>query len=129
KQGQDKMLRGWLGKMMPHYGTKVVDDHAMWPYFAKRFGLKVVGHLEPKPGIAPTTQHLQKLVEKMRAANVRVVLSSPYFHPRHAQFVQGATQARIAEMAHQGGARPGTDDYLRTVDYNVQQVVKALGSE
>jgi hypothetical protein len=30
-------------------------------------------------------------------------------------------------MAHQVGARPGTDDYLAMVDTNVRQIAGALG--
>jgi hypothetical protein len=30
-------------------------------------------------------------------------------------------------MSHQVGARPGTDDYISMVDYNVRQIVAALG--
>jgi hypothetical protein len=29
-------------------------------------------------------------------------------------------------MAHQVGARPGTDEYLQMVDYNVRQLAAAL---
>src|SRR5574337_722309 len=37
-QGEASLLGGWLGKMLPHFGTKVVADHNLWPYFARRFG-------------------------------------------------------------------------------------------
>jgi hypothetical protein len=32
-------------------------------------------------------------------------------------------------MAHQVGAREGTDDYIAACDYNVRQIVAALGRE
>ena len=41
-------------------------------------------------------------------------------------FVGRATGARIVEMAHQTGARPGTDDYLAMVSYNGRQLLSAL---
>jgi zinc/manganese transport system substrate-binding protein len=87
----------------------------------------VVGFLEPKPGISPTTKHLQFLVEKMKAEQIKVILSSPYFDIRHAQFVSKNTGAKIVLLAHQVGARQGTDDYLRLIDYDVRQLVTALG--
>ena len=126
-QGDAGALGGWLAAMAPYRGAPAVDDHPMWPYFAERFGLRMVGDMEPKPGIPPTTKHLEELVATMQSEHVRLILASAYYDPRHAQFVAGATGARVATMANLVGSRPGTDDYLATVDYNVRQVVEALG--
>jgi len=125
-QNEDALLGGWLGMMLPYYGTKAVDDHNMWPYFARRFGLRVVAHMEPKPGIPPTTQHLGTVAQQMRTEQVRLVLANPYYDPRHAQFLASNAGAKIVNVAHQVGSRPGTDDYLSMVDYNVRQLVTAL---
>jgi ABC-type Zn uptake system ZnuABC Zn-binding protein ZnuA len=126
-QGEATLLGGWLGRMAPYAGTRAVADHNIWPYFARRFGIDIVGFMEPKPGIPPTTQQLQGLVKTMRAQSVRLILASAYYDPRHARFLAQNTGARVVEMANQAGARAGTDDYLRLVDYNVRQFVTALG--
>ncbi len=127
QQGDAAALGGWLATLRPHRGAAVVDDHDVWPYFARRFGLEVVGHMEPKPGIPPTTRHLEALIAVMRARDVRAILASAYYDPRHARFLAERTGARIAEMANQVGARPGTEDYVATVDWNVRRVAAALG--
>jgi ABC-type Zn uptake system ZnuABC Zn-binding protein ZnuA len=129
EQKEDGSLGGWLGMMLPYRGSKVVGDHNLWPYFARRFGISLVGFLEPKPGISPTTKHLQALVEMMKAERVKVVLSSPYFEIRYAEFVSKNTGAKIVPLAHQVGSRPGTDSYIRMIDYNVRELVKALGPQ
>jgi len=125
-QNEQDMLGGWLGLMLPYYGTKAVDDHDMWPYFARRFGLKIVGHMEPKPGVPPTTQHLGAVVELMRSQQVKLILANPYYDSRHAQFLASNGGARVASVAHQVGSRAGTDDYLSMIDYNVRQLVATL---
>jgi ABC-type Zn uptake system ZnuABC Zn-binding protein ZnuA len=127
-QGDRAALGGWLGAMLPLAGTKVVDDHAMWSYFAARFGLVVVGHLEPKPGIPPTTAHLREVIELMKAQGVRAVLSSPYYDPRHAAFVAGATGAKVLDLAHQTGGRDGTDSWIDMIDYDVRTTAAALSA-
>ena len=126
-QGEAAQLGGWLGRMAPYAGTKVVTDHNVWPYFARRFGIDIVGFLEPKPGVPPTTQHLQGLIKTMQAHSVRLILASAYYDPHHARFVAQNARARVVEMANQAGSRAGTEDYLRLVDYNVRQFVAALG--
>lgn len=127
-QGEGSLLGGWFGLMQPYYGTKVVADHNMWPYFARRFGLQVIGYLEPKPGLPPTTRHLNALVELMKTEGVKVVLAAAYYDPRYARFLSEHTGATVVHMANQAGAREGTDTYLSMVDYNVRQLAAALGS-
>jgi ABC-type Zn uptake system ZnuABC Zn-binding protein ZnuA len=127
QQGDDTLLGGWFGAMLPYSGTKVVDEHSLWPYFSRRFGILVIGHMEPLPGVPPTTKHLSELIERMRAENVPLVLTSVFYDPRQARFVSERTGAKVVNMAHQVGAREGTDDYLSMIDYNVRQLVAALG--
>ena len=116
----------WGEALSKARAVKVVVDHNLWPYFAKRYGLQVVDRLEPKPGLPPTTRHLAAVVEEMKLNQVRLVLSSPYFDPHHADFVARATGARIVPLAHQVGSRPGTEDYIRMVSYNIEHLVAAL---
>jgi ABC-type Zn uptake system ZnuABC Zn-binding protein ZnuA len=124
---QGDTLGGWLGLLRSYRGAPVVDDHGLWPYFAHRFGLEVAGHMEPKPGIPPTTRHLGEVIDLMRSRKVRVVLASAYYDPRHADFVAAHTGARVVRMANLVGAREGTDDYLAMLDYDVRQLAATLG--
>jgi ABC-type Zn uptake system ZnuABC Zn-binding protein ZnuA len=125
-QGDGDKLRGWLGAVRPYRGTKVVDDHNMWPYFAQRFGIHVIGDLEPRPGLPPTTRHLRKLIDAMRAEGVQLIMAAPYYDARHARFIAEATGARVVEMAHQVNGRPEADDYYNMIDLNVRGIVRAL---
>ncbi len=128
-QGEETLLGGWLGIMSSYYGVRAVDDHNMWPYFARTFGIDIIGHMEPKPGIPPSTRHLKKLIERMQAEQVKLILTSAYYDPKHADFVSRRTGATAVPLAHQVGARKGADDYLSMVDYNVKRVAAALSKE
>ncbi|MBX3463799.1 MAG: zinc ABC transporter substrate-binding protein [Planctomycetes bacterium] len=128
EQGDLERLEGWFAAMAPHRGARVVTDHDLWPYFAERFGLSVFGYLEPRPGVTPTTAHLEQLAARMRQADVRVILTATYFPRQHATALQQATGARIVAMAHQPGARPGTDDYVDCIGHNVRVLAAALAA-
>jgi ABC-type Zn uptake system ZnuABC Zn-binding protein ZnuA len=119
---------GWLGSVSAASGRSAVEDHRLWEYFARRFGLRPVATLEPLPGIAPTTRHLAAVVETMKQDRVGLILSSVYFDPRHASWVAERTGAQVVPLAHQVGAREGTADYLATVDYNVRALEAALAA-
>jgi ABC-type Zn uptake system ZnuABC Zn-binding protein ZnuA len=126
QQHDEALLGGWLGQMQSYFGIKAVADHNLWPYFGRRFGIEVIGFMEPIPGVPPTTKHLTGLIKDMQNQKVKLILASPFFDRRHIQFVASQTGARVAELAHQVGARPGTGDYLGMTDYNVRQLVSAL---
>ena len=126
QQGDERSLGGWLGTLQPYYGVKAVADHNVWPYFGRRFGIEVVGFLEPKPGVSPTTRHLNDLIKKMQAEQVKLVLATPFFNRQQIQFVANNSGAKVVDMAHQVGARSGTGSYLSMIDYNVKQLAGAL---
>lgn len=126
EQGDLPKLDGWFGTMAPLRGKPIVVDHDLWPYFAERFGLTVFGFLEPKPGMTPSTAHLEQLAERMRNGSVQVLLASPYFPLQYADALHKKVPVTIAAMAHQPGARPNTDDYVQFVDHNVRTVAQAL---
>lgn len=128
KQGDRAALSGWIGRMADRFGTKCIGDHDLWSYFARRFGLDVIGFLEPKPGISPTTKHLGEIVALMKKNSVRLILSAPYFNARHADVVKKATGAAVVEMLHQAGARGGATDYIGFVEKNVAACSSALGN-
>ncbi len=126
KLQKEHALGGFLGALVPYRGRAIVGDHDLWPYFARRCGLLILGYLEPSPGVPPTTKHLQSLVESMRAKRVGIILSNPYFEPRHAAFVAQAAGAKVVPMAHQTGARVGAESYLAMVRYNGARLLAAL---
>ena len=77
-------------------------------------------------GIPPTTKHLGEIISSMQKENARIILNSPYFDPKPAQFVADKTGGRVVGMVHQSGAAEGAGGYIAMVDYNVRQVVEAL---
>ena len=120
---------GWLGAFAAHRGRSIVGDHDLWYFFARRFGLEVLGYLEPSPGVPPTTKHLQELVAKMKAKQVRVILTAPYFEQRFVEFAAKQSGAAPVRMAHQAGARAATDDYFQMLKHNAEQLLAALNSK
>lgn len=125
-QGDLVKLGGWWGSLLPYAPIKAVDDHNLWAYFARRFGIEVIGHMEPKPGIPPTTAQLQLLVATMQTQHVFLILGSPYYDPRHARFLAQATGAVVVPLAHSTGSRPGAGEYIDMIAYNVSTLKRAL---
>lgn len=126
RKGEESLLGGWIGALAPYTGFKVVGDHNQWIYFTDRFGFPIVDYLEPKPGVPPTMKHLTEVIDTVKTTGVKVLLLSPYFDPKAAEFVSKEAGIPIAELAHQVGARPEASDYFSLFDYNVRTLKAAL---
>ena len=71
--------------LSPYAGVAVMTYHAALPYFARRYGLTVVGVFEPVPEISPSARHLASLREAARTQNVRAILTDTPTPPRIAE--------------------------------------------
>src|SRR6186713_301084 len=69
----------WDAAMAPYKGTRIVTYHRSWPNFMERFGLNVIGYVEPKPGIPPTTSHTVELIDEMKKQQTKLIVVEPYF--------------------------------------------------
>lgn len=122
----DEAEARWKALLEPHRGAPVVTYHNSWPNFAKRFGLEVFDFVEPKPGVPPSPQHVQKLEERMRERKVRVVLMEPYFDARLPEKIARETGARLLPFPPSVGGTPGIASYLDLFDSNLKALAAIL---
>lgn len=114
----------WQGQLSSTQPLLFIADHDMWPYMARRFSFEVSSFLEPRPGITPTSSHLQTLVELCKNKPISGLIIGAYYDPRHADFMHRSSNIPVIRLAHQVGALPGTNDYLQMFDYNLQRLSK-----
>jgi zinc/manganese transport system substrate-binding protein len=116
----------WLDMMAPYKGTKVVTYHRSFSNFADRFGLNVVGYVEPKPGIPPTPQHNLDLINQMKKDNVKIVLVEPYFDVKTPNAIGRDTGAQVLIMPPSVGGTKDVTDYIKLFDSNINMLVTAI---
>jgi ABC-type Zn uptake system ZnuABC Zn-binding protein ZnuA len=112
----------WDEMMALRKGLKVVSFHRSWPNFAERFGLDVIGYIEPRPGIPPSAAHTRTLVQEMRRQSVGVILVEPYFDLRTPNAVARETGARVLVMSPSVGGVSEATDYFKLFDYNLNLI-------
>jgi zinc/manganese transport system substrate-binding protein len=118
--------RRWDAMMAPHRGTKIVTYHRSWPNFAERFGLDVIGYVEPKPGIPPSPGHTLQLMQEMKRQNVKLIAVEPYFDLKTPNAIARETGARVLVLAPSVGGVKEARDYFSLFDYNLTLLVEAI---
>jgi zinc/manganese transport system substrate-binding protein len=116
----------WLAMMAPFKGTKVVTYHRSWPNFAERFGLDVIGYVEPKPGIPPSPSHTLELIKEMKRQNVKIILVEPYFDTKTPNSIARETGAKVLVMPPSVGGEKEITDYIKLFDYDLKLLVDAI---
>jgi len=117
---------GWLARLAPYRGARLVTYHRSWGYFTDRFGLEVIGELEPKPGIPPTARHLAQLVERMQALGCQVILMEPYYSRKAPQLVAARIGAKVVAVGNMVGSEPAASGYVAMIDNVVEHLAQAF---
>jgi len=116
----------WDAALAPYKGLKIVTYHRSWPNFCDRFGLEVVGYVEPKPGIPPSPSHTLDLISEMKAKNITLILVEPYFDLKTPNSIARETGAHVLVLAPSVGAEKVITDYIKLFDYDVDQILTAI---
>ena len=125
----DGKMKEWTAALGPFAGRQIVTYHPTWRYFGRRFGIEASTFLEPKPGIPPSPPHLAKVMQKMLAENIRVLLVEPYQPRKTADAVAGRTGAAVLEVCQFPGGLPGTATYVELIDTVVKRLAEALAKQ
>ena len=116
----------WDAAMAPYKGAEIVTYHRSWPNFMERFGLNVIGYVEPKPGIPAPPAHILDLINEMKRRNARLIVVEPYWSPKTPQSIASQVGGKVVILAPSvGGAKEATD-YIQLFEYDVAQLVAAL---
>jgi zinc/manganese transport system substrate-binding protein len=122
----DAAEKRWAAAMAPYKGTKVVTYHRSFPNFAERYGLDIIGYVEPRPGIPPTPQHTLDLMNEMKRQNVKLVLVEPYFDLKTPNAIGRDTGAKVLVMPPSVGGVKEVTDYFKLFDYDINLFVDAM---
>ncbi len=126
KQKIDEGTRRWLERMQPYKGVEIFAYHNSWPYFEQRFGIKIAGFIEPKPGIPPSPKYLVQVINQMKSKKIKIIIIEPYFPTKSAELVAKNTGAVVVELAPEVGGQPDVDDYFTLFDYNINKLIEAF---
>jgi zinc/manganese transport system substrate-binding protein len=122
----DTAEKRWLAQMAPYKGTKMVTYHRSFPNFAERFGLDIIGYVEPRPGIPPTPQHTLDLINEMKRQNVKLVLVEPYFDMKTPMAIGRDTGAQVLVMPPSVGGTKDVPDYFKLFDSDINLLIEAI---
>lgn len=116
-------LERWERQARPLQGTPVVVHHNAWAYLINWLELDLVGTLEPKPGLPPTSTHLSRLLEQMERQPAKVIIRSPYQGARASDWLSERTGIATVVLPSTVGGNEAATDLFGLFDNIVQQLL------
>lgn len=111
--------RQWSGLLK---GKRFIAFHKYFEYLAKEFGFEIVGYIEPKPGIPPSSGHIGRLIETINRTKPDAIISTAYYGKKEVDFLASKTGVKGVVVPHDVGCLKGIDDWFVLMD----RVVEAL---
>jgi zinc/manganese transport system substrate-binding protein/manganese/iron transport system substrate-binding protein len=119
--------RAKIDRIPPARRTMIVFHNA-FDYYAHRFGLKIVGAIEPVAGAEPNPQHVADLVRLARAEHVPAVFAEHEYSDKLARtLAASAGNLTVAFLYDDSlGSAPGANTYIGMIDTDTDAIVLAL---
>jgi len=122
----DDELQGKF-EAVPPANRKIVSFHDAMPYFARAFGLEIVGNIVSAPGQDPSAGELAALIDAIRASGARAILSEVQFSDELARTLAAETGATVvSDLYTDTLGDPPVDTYPGILRWDVDRIVAAL---
>ena len=122
----DSRIRAKIGSIPPGE-RRLVTFHDAFPYFAREYGLEIVGVAVEAPGQDPSAAEIAALIHAIKAAHVKAIFSEDQFPTRLVDQLATSTGAKVVSNLYDdslGG--PPVTSYEALMDWDVDQLVAAL---
>lgn len=126
----DYCITAAMRTLAPHQ-RKLLTYHDAWPYFAQRYGMTIVGAVQPANFAEPSPREMTRLIDQLRREKVPAVFGSEVFPSKVLRKIASEAGVRYVTTLRDDvlpGA-PGEADhsYMGMMRHNVTTMLEALG--
>ncbi len=112
---------------IPEANRKLVVFHDAFPYFAREYGITIVGVAVEAPGQDPSAGYTAQLITAIKAAGVKAIFSESQFPAKLVEQLAAETGAKvIANLYDDALGDPPVTSYEAVINWDVDQLVTAL---
>lgn len=116
----------WTAQAAPLRGVPVVSQHKGYVYLYDWLGLREVAVLEPKPGVEPSAAHLQSLLDTLKAAPARMVVTSAYQDPKPSEWLSRNAALPLVRLPFTVGGSEAAKDLFGLFDDTIARLLVPL---
>ena len=118
---------------IPPQNRKLLTYHDSWAYFADRYGLTVIGAVQPSDFSEPSAREVADLITQIQSESVPAVFGSEVFPSDVMQTIAAESGAQYVDELSDDDLPGATGDpdhsYLGLVVANLRTMIPALGGD
>ena len=118
---------------VPEEDRKLLTYHDSFPYFAREYGWRVIGAVQPSDFAEPTPQDVASLIDQIRAEHIPAIFGSEVFPSPVLEQIASETGANYVDDLRDddlpGDAGDANHSYLGLMVFDFRTIVGALGGE
>ncbi|MEK6678941.1 MAG: metal ABC transporter substrate-binding protein [Nitrospirota bacterium] len=118
-------------KTIPEKNRKLLTYHDSWAYFAKRYGMKVIGAIQPSDFAEPSAREIAGIIDQLKKESVPAIFGSEVFPSKIEKQIarevkiKHITTLRDDDLPGKLGSKEHT--YIGMMLDNMQNMMPALG--
>ncbi len=123
----------WAIPAIPEKNRKLLTYHDSWAYFAREYGMNVIGAIQPSDFAQPSAQDVASLIDQIKAENVPAVFGSEVYPSKVAEQIARETGAQYVDKLRDDEP-PGDENapehtYLGMMLEDMKTMTSALGGD
>lgn len=112
---------------IPEANRRIVVFHDAFPYFAREYGITIVGVAVEAPGQDPNAGYIAQLITAIKAAGVKAIFSEAQFPTKLVDQLAAETGVKVvANLYDDALGDPPVTSYEALITWDVDQLVSAL---
>lgn len=128
----DQAIRAAVATV-PEPNRKLLTYHDSWAYFAKQYGMEVIGAVQPSNFSQPSVREVAKLIDQVKELGLPAVFGSEVFSSDVLEAIASEANAQfIDDLADDDlPGKPGDPEhsYLGLIQKNLEAMIPALGGD
>jgi ABC-type Zn uptake system ZnuABC Zn-binding protein ZnuA len=121
----DAYIRQAIGAL-PAANRRVVTYHDAFPYYARAYGLTVIGVAVEAPGQEPSAQYTAQLIEAIRDNDVKAIFSDNQFPTQLVDTLGDETGATVVADLYDGALSDSVTSYVAMMRWDTDHIAGAL---
>jgi len=112
---------------IPEVNRRLVMFHDAFPYFARAYGITIVGVAVGAPGQDPSAGEITALIDSIRSAGVKAIFSESQFPTKLVDQLAAETGATVvADLYNDALGDPPVTTYVELIEWDVDKIAAAL---
>jgi ABC-type Zn uptake system ZnuABC Zn-binding protein ZnuA len=111
---------------IPEANRKLVMFHDAFPYYARAYGITIVGVAVEAPGQDPSAAYTAQLISAIKDAHVKAIFSENQFPTKLVDQLAAETGARVVSDLYDDALGDQVDSYEALITWDTDHLVDAL---